>query len=64
MKIFQVTSSGFGRQCFLADTAEAAIDEFKAHVAACDKMNRSETSSADTVILSVRRLGTVINHKP
>jgi hypothetical protein len=64
MKAFQLTSTGFGKQIFLAETVEGAIDEFRADVARCDKLNGQETSSADTVILQVRRIGTVINQKP
>jgi len=64
MKIFQLNSTGFGRQFYLAETVEDAIEEFKKEVARCDKLNGSETSPADTVILSVRRLGRVANSKP
>lgn len=63
MKIFQVTSSGFGKELFAAETVETAIGEFKANVERLDGINGSETSPADTVIISVRRLGTLINHK-
>lgn len=63
MRIFQVNSSGFGKQFFLAETVEGAIDEFKKFVARCDKLNGSETPSTDTVILQVRRLGLLSNPK-
>jgi hypothetical protein len=63
MKIFQVNTTGFGRQLYLAETAEAAIEEFKKFVARCDKLNGVETSPTDTVILAVRRLGIVVNFK-
>jgi len=61
MRIFQVNSTGFGKQLFHAETVENAIDEFKKFVERCDKLNGSETSPTDTVILQVRRLGMVVN---
>lgn len=64
MKIFQVTSSGFGRQLFLAETVQGAIEEFNREVDRCDKLNKTETSPSDTVITSVRKLGHVANYHP
>jgi|GEM_PF-4525504 len=64
MKIFQVVTKGFGRLLFAAETAEGAIDEFRKHVERCDKFNNCESTSEDTAIISVRRLGLLINHKP
>lgn len=62
MKIFQVTSSGFGRQLFLAETCEGAISEFNKHAEKCAKQNQEEVSPADVVVTAVRKLGLVINH--
>ena len=64
MKAFQVTSSGFGRQLFLAETVEGAIGEFNKHAEKCAKQNQEEVSPADTVITSVRKIGLVLNHQP
>jgi len=61
MKIFQVTSSGFGRQMFLAETVDGAISEFNKHAEKCAKQNKEEVSAADTVVTSVRKLGFVLN---
>lgn len=63
MRIFQVSSTGFGKQFYLAETVEGAIEEFKKHMERCDKLNGQESASTETVILAVRRLGLVINFK-
>lgn len=64
MKIFQVTSAGFGRELFEAETAQDAITAFNERVNRLDKLNGNETSAADAFIRSVRLVGTVVNRKP
>jgi len=61
MKAWAVTSVGFGRQIFLAGTAEDAIAAYHQHVARCEKNNGEEFPSTDKTITAVRTLGMVVN---
>ena len=63
MKTFLVITSGFGKQLYLAETAEAAIEEFRKYVAYVEELNGYECGPQETIVLQVRRIGLLMNHK-